>query len=204
LQIIGGSDTTATAIRATLLFIMTNPHVYKTLQAEIYSAPHQNAVISNDQAKSLPYLQAVIKEGLRMWPPASGLMSKTTPPEGDTINGVFVPGGVDIGKCDWAIQRNTKVYGEDATLFKPERWLEAEGEKLELMEKNVGLVFGYGKYSCLGKQIALMELNKVFFELLRNFDFTLIDPSQPWLSLNYGLWAQKNMWVKVTARETKT
>lgn len=99
-----------------------------------------------------------------MWPPVTGNMAKKAPPEGDTINGRFVPGGTWIGKCDWAIQRSTKIYGDDATIFRPERWLEAEGETLEKMERTLGLLWGHGKYSCLGKNIAWMELNKIFFE----------------------------------------
>jgi len=199
-QIIAGGDTTATTLRATMLFIITNPHVYKKLQAEIDSTVREGPVISDAQARTLPYLQAVIKEGARMFPAATGMMSKVVPPEGDTINGIFIPGGTDIGKNDWAIQRDKNVYGEDSTFFRPERWLEARDEQLEKMERTVGLVWGYGKYSCLGKNIALMELNKAYFELLRHFDFTLIDPEKPWFSLNYTLWFQKDMWVRVTER----
>ena len=92
-------------------------------------------------------------------------MSKVVPPEGDTINGLFIPGGTEIAKNDWAIQRDKKVYGEDSMLFRPERWLEAKGERLEKMERSLGLAWGYGKYSCLGKNIALMVLNKAFVEV---------------------------------------
>jgi cytochrome P450 len=145
-----------------MLFIITNPHVYKKLQAEIDATPHLDAVVSDERARSLPYLQAVIKEGSRMWPPATGLMSKVVPPEGDTIVEKFAPGGIEIGENDWAIQRNKKVYGEDSAVSRPERWLEAQGKQLEIMEKNAGLIFGYGKYGCLGKNVALIELNKVF------------------------------------------
>ena len=162
---VAGSDTTATTLRVTMLFVITNYHIYKTLQAEIDATPVNGTIISNDQADALPYYHAVIKEGARMYPPAVGLMSKKTPPEGDTINGVFVPGGIDIGQCAWGVQRSKKVYGEDSMVFRPERWLEAEGERLELMEKSLTLVWGYGKYSCLGKGIAWMKLNKCLFEV---------------------------------------
>jgi cytochrome P450 len=100
-----------------------------------------------------------------MWPPTTGLIPKVTPPEGDTINGVFVPGGTEIGQCAWGIQRSKKVYGADSMIFNPDRWLRADGEALENMERSLGLVWGYGKYQCLGKSIALMELNKVYFEV---------------------------------------
>jgi cytochrome P450 len=148
-----------------MLFLTSNPSAYRTLQAEIDSTNIKNVIITDEEAKSLPYLQAVIKEGSRMWPPATGLMPKVTPPEGDTFKGVFIPGGVDIGKSDWAIQRNKDVFGDDSGIFRPERWLEAKGEKLERMERTVGLVFGYGKYMCLGKSIAMLELNKVLFHV---------------------------------------
>ncbi|KUJ10427.1 cytochrome P450 [Mollisia scopiformis] len=201
LQIIAGGDTTATTIRATTLFVITNPQVYSTLQSEIDSSVTSGAIISDVEARQLPYLQAVIREGARMWVPATGLASKVVPPEGDTINGRFLPGGTLIGKSDWAIQRSKAIYGEDSTIFKPERWLEARGEPLEKMERTLGLIWGHGKNSCLGKNIAWIELNKVFFELFKNFDITIADPSNPWKSLNYGLWVQKDMFVKITQRK---
>lgn len=58
------------------------------------------------------------------------------------------------------------MYGADADVFRPERWLEVEDEgRLESMRRSVELVFGYGKYGCLGKGIAFLELNKVFAEV---------------------------------------
>jgi cytochrome P450 len=107
----------------------------------------------------------VLKEGARIFPVATGIMPKIVPPEGDTINGIFIPGSTEIGKNDWAIQRDKNVYGEDSMLFRPERWLEAKGEQLERMERNLRLAWGYGKYSCLGKNLALTSLNKAIFEV---------------------------------------
>ena len=160
-----GTDTAATTMRVTMLYVMTNPHIYKRLQAEIDSTIREGRVISDEQARKLPYLQAVIKEAARMCPPATGMLNKKTPPQGDTINGRFVPGGVEIGQCIWGVERSKEIFGQDSMLYRPERWLEARGEQLEKMEKSVALVWGYGKYSCLGKGIAYLELNKVFFEV---------------------------------------
>lgn len=162
---VAGTDTSATTMRVAMLYVMTSPHIYRKLQAEIDSTTRPGHIISDEQARTLPYLQAVIKEAARICPPATGILSKKTPPQGDTINGRFVPGGVDIGQCLWGVERSKEVFGEDSMIFKPERWLEAKGEQLEKMEKSVALVWGYGKYSCLGKGIAFLELNKVFFEV---------------------------------------
>jgi cytochrome P450 len=104
---LGGSDTTAGAIRTTMLYIVTSPHVYTTLQAEIDATVADgrisSPVVRDAEARTLPYLQAVIKEGLRIFPPATELASKVVPPDGDTINGVFVPGGTKIGQNLWAL-----------------------------------------------------------------------------------------------------
>jgi cytochrome P450 len=175
MQILAGGETTATGLRATLLYIVTNPRVYATLRAEINNAVKtegkiSSPVIKDTEWRHLVYLQAVIKEGLRIWPPVTGMMSKFSPPNGDelTIDGekVFIPGGTNIGWASWGIHRNKAVFGEDAELYRPERWLdEANPEKLERMRKVVDLNFGYGKYYCLGRLVALSELHKVVFEV---------------------------------------
>jgi cytochrome P450 len=124
------------------------------------SSPIQDA-----EARKLPYLQAVIKEGLRIFPPVVGLMSKVVPPEGDVIDNLFVPGGTRIGYGAYGIFRDKKIWGQDADTFRPERWLEALPEKAKEMELTLELIFSYGKYQCLGKNLAMMELNKIFVEV---------------------------------------
>ena len=69
------------------------------------------------------------------------------------------------------------------------------------MERNNDLIFGHGKYSCLGKSIVWIELNKIYFELLRRFEFALLDPDNPWETLCYGIHLQKGMWMTVKRRD---
>ncbi|CRG91690.1 Alpha-galactosidase 3 [Talaromyces islandicus] len=163
LQIIAGSDTTATAIRVILLYLITTPRVLEKFRAE-YTAAGVSSPIRDSEARALPYLQAIIKEGLRIWPPVVGLMAKEVPPEGDTIDGKFIPGGTNIGYCAFGIFRSKQLWGEDANIFRPERWLDSPSEQLKEMEQNLELVFAYGRYKCLGRDVAQMELNKVFIE----------------------------------------
>ncbi|KAL9087667.1 MAG: hypothetical protein Q9165_006591 [Trypethelium subeluteriae] len=210
LQILAGSDTSATVIRATMLYLLTNPSVYHRLQAEIDDAANEGRisrpVVTDAEARALPYLQAVIKEGLRIYPAVTGALTKVVPLEGDTVTlsatneTVFLPGGTEIGYNAWGVHRSRAVFGADADVFRPERWLIGEGPELARMLRSLELVWGYGKYQCLGRQVAMIELNKVFVELFRNFNFALCDPTKPWMSLNVGLWIQRDEWVKVTAR----
>jgi cytochrome P450 len=124
------------------------------------SSPIQDA-----EAREMPYLQAVIKEGLRIFPPVAGLGSREVPPGGDTFNGLFIPEGTKIGYCAWGMSRYKKIWGDDSNLFRPERWLDAPPEKLRDMEMTIEMLFGYGRWQCLGRNVAFMELNKVFVEV---------------------------------------
>ncbi|KKY26578.1 putative cytochrome p450 [Diplodia seriata] len=205
LQLAAGSDTTATAVRATLLHLLTTPGALFKLREEIDAGIREGRIsspITNAEARELSYLQAVIKEGLRMQPPFIGLLAKEVPPQGEVIKGKFVPGGTKIGHSIYAAERSEEVFGKDADAFRPERWLEEPDEKkLRLMEDTQQLVFGYGRWGCLGKSIALVELNKVFVELLRMFDFALVNPGKPWKADNYNLWMINEMWLRASYRE---
>lgn len=168
LQVIAGSDTSAATIRLVLLQLMSSPPSYRKLQAEIDNAIKSGRIsspIKDSEARQLPYLQAVIKEGLRITPPATGIFSKQVPKGGDVLNGIFVPEGTQIASSSLGLHHSKSIFGEDADLFRPERWIESEGETLANMLATSDLIFHYGKYQCLGKPVALMELNKIFVEV---------------------------------------
>ena len=148
---------------------MTSPLVYARLQAEIDDAARtgkiSSPIVQESEARQLPYLQAVIHEGLRVSPPSGGLLSKVVPPEGDTISGIFVPGGTEIASNNWSVTRHPDVFGQEPEFFSPERWLGISEEEYAKMARVVDLIFGYGKYKCLGRTIAWIELNKVIVEV---------------------------------------
>ena len=87
------------------------------------------------------------------------------PPEGDFINGHRIPGGTYIGLNAWGTQLN-EVFGEDPEVFRPERWLINDQEQLKAMHQTHDLIFGHGSTKCLGMPMAMMELNKMIFEVL--------------------------------------
>jgi len=207
LQIIAGSDTTATSIRMILFFLMTNPCAYQRLAEEIEAAERKGTlsfpVIQDHEATQMPYLEACIKECLRMWPPVVGLMSKEVPTGGAVILGKHVPAGTCIGYCAWALHRKKETFGPDADIFRPERWLASDNEEMRLaeMSKTVDLVFGYGKNACLGKPIAQIEMRKTVAELLRRFDVGIVRPERPFTSVNRnGLFIQEAMFVRFEKR----
>ncbi|KAI1114168.1 pisatin demethylase [Nemania sp. NC0429] len=200
-MIVAGSDSTASAIRVTMLHIMTCPRVYNRLKQEIRDAvinSKASSPIKFEEAKRIPYLQAVVYEGLRIRPPAPALFFKVVPPEGDTIHGKFIPGGTAIGTNTASLFSSTAHFGDDAAIFRPERFTEADEESRAEMERLVELGFGYGRFQCSGRPVAFMELNKACFELLRAFDFQVGSPTTPWKSRSYSVFVEEDMWVRVS------
>ncbi|GME66327.1 Pisatin demethylase [Neofusicoccum parvum] len=203
ISLVAGSDTTATAMRSTLLSIISTPCVYSRLVREIDDAVARGAVsspISEEEARRLPYLQAVIKEGLRRFPPITQLRERMVPAEGDWHDGRFIPGGTFVGLNAWGLQLNP-VFGDDPEVFRPERWLVDDQARLRQMEQVQQLIFGHGTTKCLGIPIAMMNLNKIFVELLRRFDIQVVNPQKPWTSVCYGIFFQKDFFVRVSRRD---
>ncbi|EZF33938.1 hypothetical protein H109_05523 [Trichophyton interdigitale MR816] len=202
ISLVAGSDTTATAIRATLLAVASNPRVYARLTKEIDEAEATGKIsspIRDQEARRLPYLQACIKEGLRCFPPVAQLRERMVPAGGDTYNGQHIPEGTFIGLNTWGVQLNP-VFGNDPRVFRPERWLIEDETRLQEMSRVQELIFGHGTTRCLGIPIAMMNLNKVFPELLRRFDISIVNTTKPWTSICYGIFFQTEMNVRVSRR----
>ncbi|KAI9676946.1 MAG: hypothetical protein M1817_006785 [Caeruleum heppii] len=202
ISLVAGSDTTATSMRATLLSIISNPRVYTRLVGEIDDAISRGLIsspIRDEEARRLPYLQACIKEGLRRFPPITQLRERMAPPEGETYKGQHIPAGTFLGLNAWGTQLNP-VYGEDAEVFRPERWLIDDADRLARMSRVHELIFGNGPTRCLGIPIAMMNLNKIFVELLRRFDISVVNSAKPWTSVCYGIFFQKQFNVRITRR----
>ncbi|KAJ4417557.1 hypothetical protein N0V82_006116 [Gnomoniopsis sp. IMI 355080] len=168
IAMIAGNDTTAAAIRMTMLSLMTNPRVYAKFKSVVQEAIREGKAsnpIKIEEAKKIPYVQAVIYEGLRMRPPGPVVFGKVVPPQGDVIDGKFIPGGTVIASANAPMMRAHCYWGPDSDLFRPERFLEVDDQQRATLERIVDMAFGYGRLKCAGQPVAFMELNKVFFEV---------------------------------------
>jgi cytochrome P450 len=201
-----GSDTTAITLSSIFYHLLAHPYSYNRLQAEIDTAAKDgrisDPVTFQEAQQQLPYLQAVIKEALRIHP-ATGLpMSRVVPAEGCTIAGRFIPGGSTVGINAWVAHRNTSVYGADADSWRPERWFEIEQDGRGAEVEKYSFAFGMGSRTCIGKNISLLEMSKLVPQLLRRFNFALDDsvPRNGLQSLNRWFVKQQNFKGKVYAR----
>ena len=169
LQIIAGSDSTTTVLRSTIFLLASTPSAYLKLRSDIDAAVNagevSSPVIKYTEALKIPYLKACIWEGLRLYPPLFGLKAKCAPIGGETFKGVFYPEGSEVCICDDAVFRNKEVFGEDSHFYRPERFLENEEELNTRRMKAVDVVFGSGRFACLGRHIATMQLHKSIAEV---------------------------------------
>ncbi|XHF97869.1 hypothetical protein AWENTII_001444 [Aspergillus wentii] len=127
-----GSDTTAISLRAILYYTLKNPRVHTTLHNELTHALETGKITTpvswKQSQESLPYLDAVIKESFRLHPAVGLPLERIVPREGLTLpNGVFLQPGTIVGANPWIMHRH-RVFGDDVDVFRPERWLRADGE----------------------------------------------------------------------------
>lgn len=154
-------------------YILKTPGCYSKLQEEVDAHFPQKGSdpltceIRFSEAQQQPYLHACIQEAFRIHPASAFNPERVLPPAGATICGRFVPGGTVVGCNSWAIHRNRAVFGEDTDNYRPERWLE-DGEKAKEMNRTM-FQFSTGKYACIGKNIALLEIYKLIPSVMRSF-----------------------------------
>ncbi|KLP13261.1 pisatin demethylase cytochrome P450 [Fusarium fujikuroi] len=124
-NLLAGSDTTGISLRAVVYFVIRTPRVYGKLQREIDEA---------DQADQLSD-QATLKEAMRMHPAVGFPLERYVPEEGAEVCGYNLPAGTNISTSAPLMHMNKDVFGNDAQIFRPERWLEASPEQLSLMDR---------------------------------------------------------------------
>jgi len=164
--IIAGRDTTAQTLTWVLYMLARRPDVYKKVMEEVKSNTAQTWFI---RAGNMKYTHAVISETLRLFPIVS-VVTKTAVKDDILPNGFKVPAGTLIMAAAYCMGRSTKIWGEDARRFRPERWL---GESLPPDHEFVS--FNAGRRTCLGKKFAYLEIKIVLSKFLERFTFKLDD-----------------------------
>ncbi|KAI3341627.1 cytochrome P450 [Ustulina deusta] len=167
------ADTTAVTVAATLFYLLKNPEVLKKLEAELTDAGIHEIPAYTEVAK-LPYLNAVLKESMRIFTLLSFPMERLVPAGGATIAGMYFPEGTTVGCLPAAMHLNKDVFGEDVDVFRPERWLINDREHLRVMEA-AHMGFSRGRRNCIGQNIAVMSMKKVIPALIMKLKLSLVD-----------------------------
>ncbi|KAI0628905.1 cytochrome P450 [Trametes polyzona] len=184
-------DTTSSALAMTFDLLAEHPEVQERLRKEILEASDGGITdIAYDTLVNLPYLDAVCRETLRLYPPATAVFRETrtdailplskpvTQVDGSMISEVFVPKDTTVIVGIYSSNRNKSIWGEDALEWKPERWLEGLPEsvtnaKIPGVYSNLMTFIGGGR-ACIGFKFSQLEMKVVLALLLMKFRF---DPS---------------------------
>lgn len=150
--------------------VLENPACYERLTAEISEAECKgllsNPVATYEEAQSLVYFNACLCETLRGAEATTTMVPRLAKKGGTVVLGHFVPEGAHLSATPWITGRDFAMYGEDAELFRPERWLEASSEQLQMWRK-YNFQFGYSTRACAGKEIGLMGVYKLSLQVSR-------------------------------------
>lgn len=193
-----GSDTTAIMLREIIFRLLEDKNGrYEILMNEIKSvlrARMQGTFddhISWNEGYKMTYLQACIKESMRIHPALGQILPRIVPAGGVHLCGKYIPGGTEVGCNAWTVHRDRAVFGDDVDDWIPERWLDPDEQKLKDMER-YNFVFGGGSRTCIGRHIAMLELSKLVPEFFRTYEVKLVDASRyrdkcKWLVVQTGL-----------------
>ncbi|KAI1342373.1 cytochrome P450 [Xylariaceae sp. FL0016] len=192
LNLIADADTTTIVVRALFYYALRSPRVRKRLGDEVLAAGIDASCPDPFRiARSLPYLEAVCREAMRMHPSVSMSMERIVPEPGLKLpNGRFIPAGTIVGMNPYILGRNKAIYGDDADEFRPERWLRRDNEsdadhQTHMRPWNAAdLTFGAGSRICLGKNLSMMDMHKVVASLIARYEIELIDPNEQWQALS--------------------
>lgn len=148
--------------------ITSQSEYLKKAKAELAQIIGKGKPIQESEISQLPYLQAIVKETMRIHPPAPLLLHRV---ETDVeVYGYIVPKGAQVLVNVWAIGRDPSVW-KNPTKFMPERFLESEidvrGQDFELIP------FGAGRRMCPGLPLGLRMVHVVLGSLLNSFDWKL-------------------------------
>ncbi|KAL2825685.1 cytochrome P450 [Aspergillus pseudoustus] len=190
-----GSDTTASALTSTTWFLLQNPHALDRLRRELAdaaagnlavdsaAAQQEDAIFPYETVKDLPFLRACIDETLRLRPPLAyalpRLVSRPTTIAGHTV----LPGTV-VAVSPYSIHRHASLF-RDPDAYRPERWVDFDAEFPQQREdlKKYNIVFSQGSRACIGRHLAIVELQILVATFVMRYELELVGGSKAGLEI---------------------
>nr|WNO46794.1 cytochrome P450 82D215 [Tripterygium hypoglaucum] len=169
--IMAGSDTTTVTLVWALSLLINNRHVLNKAQEELDAHIGRERLVKESDMKSLVYIEAIIKETLRLYP-AGPLSVPHESMEDCNVSGYHVPSGTRLLFNLWKIHRDPNIWGEDPCEFRPERFLTTH-KHVDVKGQNFELIpFGAGRRICPGVLFSLQVLQLTLTNLLHGFDIS--------------------------------
>jgi len=162
---LAGHETTALALAHTIYFLSKHPDVRRRVFAELDEVVGDRAPEAGDY-KRLEYLGRVLKESMRLLPPAWTTGREAT--EDVEIGGYFVPKGAQILLSQWVVHRDPRWF-PNPEAFDPERWADTSE-----LPRYAYFPFGGGPRVCIGNHFAMMEATLVLAAVLQRYRVDLL------------------------------
>ncbi|KAI0003504.1 cytochrome P450 [Xylariaceae sp. FL0662B] len=188
---LAGTETTAASLAGQVYYLLKCPDKMEKLLQAVRSVADESE-LTDDRLRNIPYLRAVIEEGLRMYPPIPTMAQRKTPAGGNTLAGQFVPENTHVTPATW-------------TAFRHPRWILDDPNYTQYHnydKRDASLPFTYGTRACLGRNLAYYEMRIILARFLYNFDLELCPQSQDWIKQkSWTLWKKPPLMVKVSPRK---
>ncbi|KAL4948459.1 cytochrome P450 [Aspergillus filifer] len=164
--IVAGSDTTAVTLTYLIWSVLSRPSLQRDLESEVSAL---EAEYDDAKLETLPLLNAVIKETLRLYGAAPGSLPRSVPEGGSTLGGYSIPQGVTVSTQSWTIHRDENIFRHPED-FDVSRWMKTGDNTDPGASSPANLAFspfGAGARVCLGIHLAEMELRLAAAEFFR-------------------------------------
>ena len=192
--ILAGSDTTSSLLAGVTFYLLKHPDVLSRLQEEVRGSFSCLSEITGDSTNKLPYLNAVIEEGLRIVPPIPFGLQRISP--GATVDGHFIPKGTIVSVDTWTAMHDSQHWHEPSS-FRPERWI---GEGFH-DNKTAFQPFSRGPRACLGINLAYLEARIILAKMAWYLRWELVDGGVDWNrdARLFTLWKNPDLRVRFYA-----
>ncbi|KAF8659050.1 hypothetical protein AX16_001922 [Volvariella volvacea WC 439] len=185
------TDTTSSAISRILHLLAEHPEAQERLRNEVIRLGQEKSELTYDNLESLPYLDAVCRETLRLCPPLSAVLRTARKDmilplskpvkgkDGRMMKELHIPKNTDVIVAIRASNRNPAIWGSDAYEWKPERWLSPLPE--ELSQARIPGIYSHlmtfigGGRACIGFKFAQLEMKVVLAMLIERFKFETVE-----------------------------
>lgn len=184
----GGTETTGNTIEWAMAELLHNPEKMKTAREELHTTIGKQTVVTETNISNLPYMQAIVKETLRLHPPIPLISRKNTHSDLG-LSGFTVPKNSRVWINVYGIGRDPKVWPNPEE-FKPERFLGPGG--VDVMGRDFEVIpFGSGRRICVGMSLALRMVPLSLASLIHSFDWKVENGASMDMEEKFGLTMQK-------------
>ena len=167
---LAGHETTALGLTFALWLLARHPAAADRLREEVRATLADDEAPAMASVSAMPYLQATLRETMRLYPPAWGVLRTVTEPI--TLGGYDILPGDSLIMMQWLMHRSPEWYDEPEA-FRPERWLDG---RLSRLPQFAYFPFGGGPRTCVGSHFALMEMGVVLAAIARELSWTVSAP----------------------------